>query len=134
MIKESIIHTLRLKFSRNKLLPPPIGLEPPSKILESQTCRDFCNSYKEKARYIQPLVKLIPTCAQCGSPVTDSLDPEVEEQGQLKKGKYINSVWTCNECSNAQRSGNISQGEQDLGKASASDVSPNTPRADEANL
>lgn len=80
------------------------------------------------------MVNLIPTCARCGSPVTDSLDPEVEEQGQLKKGKYINSIWVCNECANAQKSGNSSRGEQDLGKASRSDVSPNTPRADEANL
>jgi hypothetical protein len=61
------------------------------------------------------------------------LDPEVEEQGQLKKGKYINSIWMCNECSDAQRSNNNDQ-EQKLGKASSADVSPNTPRADEANF
>jgi hypothetical protein len=61
------------------------------------------------------------------------LDPEVEEQGQLKKGKYINSIWMCNECSDAQRFNNNDQ-EQKLGKASSADVSPNTPRADEANF
>jgi RNase P subunit RPR2 len=81
-----------------------------------------------------PLVNLIPTCAQCGSPVTDSLEPEVEEQGQLKKGKYINNIWMCNECADAQRSSNNGRGNQELGKASSADVSPNTPRADEANL
>jgi hypothetical protein len=80
------------------------------------------------------LVNLIPTCAQCGSPVTDSLDPEVEEQGQLKKGKYINNIWMCNECVDAKRSSNNGLGNQELGKASSADVSPNTPRADEANL
>ena len=32
------------------------------------------------------LVNLIPTCVKCGSPVTDLLEAEVEEQGQLKRG------------------------------------------------
>ena len=77
------------------------------------------------------LVNLVPTCVKCGSPVTDLLESEVEEQGQLKRGKYINSVWMCKECKEAQGSG---RGEQKLGTASSSDVSPNTPRADEANL
>jgi hypothetical protein len=85
-------------------------------------------------RYIQLLVNLVPTCARCGSPVSDSLDPGVEEQGQLKRGKYINSVWMCNECMEAQRSSDKGRGEQNLGTASSADVSPNTPRADEANL
>ena len=80
------------------------------------------------------MVNLIPTCAQCGSPVTDSLDPEVEEQGQLKKGKYINNIWMCNGCADAQRPSNNGRGKQELGKASSADVSPNTPTADEANL
>ena len=44
------------------------------------------------------MVKLVPECVNCGSPVTDSLESEVEEQGQLKRGKYVNSVWMCNEC------------------------------------
>ena len=49
------------------------------------------------------LINLVPTCVNCGSPVTDSLEAEVEEQGQLKRGKYINSVWMCNKCADAQR-------------------------------
>lgn len=80
------------------------------------------------------MVNLIPTCSLCGSPVTDSLDPGVEEQGQLKKGKYINSVWMCNDCADAQRSNKNGLYEQKFGTASSSDVSPNTPRADEADL
>ena len=80
------------------------------------------------------MVNLIPTCAQCGSPVTDALEPEVEEQGQLKKGKYINNIWMCNECADPQKSSNNGLRNQELGKASSADVSPNTPRADEANL
>ena len=45
---------------------------------------------------------MVPTCVKCGSPVTDSLESEVEEQGQLKRGKYVNSVWICNECADTQ--------------------------------
>ena len=85
-------------------------------------------------RYIQPLVNLIPTCSLCGSPVTDSLDPMVEEQGQLKRGKYINSVWMCNDCAVTQGSDKNARGKQELGTASSADVSPNTPKADEADL
>ena len=78
---------------------------------------------------------LVPTCVKCGSPVTDLLEAEVEEQGQLKSGKYINSVWMCNECADVQKSESKNdQRESMVGVASPSDVSPNTPRADEANL
>lgn len=48
------------------------------------------------------LVNLVPTCVKCSAPVTDSLEAEVEKQGQLKRGKYINSVWMCNDCAEAQ--------------------------------
>ena len=51
------------------------------------------------------LINLVPTCVKCGSPVTDLLEAEVEEQGQLKRGKYVNSVWMCNECADAQKKG-----------------------------
>ena len=37
-------------------------------------------------------------CTKCGSPVTDLVEPEVEEHGQVKRGRYINSVWICNDC------------------------------------
>lgn len=49
-------------------------------------------------------IKLVPTCAaRCGLSVTDSLDAKVEEHGKLKRGKYVNSVWMCDECTEAQR-------------------------------
>jgi hypothetical protein len=81
------------------------------------------------------LVNLVPTCVKCGSPVTDLLEAEVEEQGQLKRGKYVNSVWMCNECADVQKGESKNdQRESMVGVASPSDVSPNTPRADEANL
>jgi hypothetical protein len=82
------------------------------------------------------LVKLVPECVNCGSPVTDSLESEVEEQGQLKRGKYVNSVWMCNECaereekeksspyftSNNKRSSDDDQSDS-IGVASLADVS-----------
>jgi uncharacterized protein with PIN domain len=49
------------------------------------------------------LVNLVPTFIKCGSPVTDLLEAEVEEQRQLKNGKYVNSVWMCNECGDVQK-------------------------------
>ena len=44
------------------------------------------------------LVKIVPECTKCGSPVTDLVEPEVEEHGQVKRGRYINSVWICDDC------------------------------------
>jgi uncharacterized protein with PIN domain len=82
------------------------------------------------------LINLVPTCVKCSSPVTDSLESEVEEQGQLKRGKYVNSVWMCNECAEAQKSESKNdQHERSMtGVASSADVSPNTPKADEADV
>ena len=48
------------------------------------------------------LVNLVPTCVKCSAPVTDSLEAEVEKQKKKKRGKYINSVWMCNDCAEAQ--------------------------------
>jgi hypothetical protein len=49
----------------------------------------------------------------------------VEKEGQLKIGHYVNSVWFCDDCFKKP---------EDFGKASSADVSPNTPRADEAGI
>jgi hypothetical protein len=96
------------------------------------------------------MVKLVPECVKCGLPVTDSVEPEVEEHGQVKRGRYINSVWICNDCAKAEEkeqdeksasssvieNKNSSNDQYDsiVGVASASDVSPNTPKADESEL
>jgi hypothetical protein len=40
-------------------------------------------------------------------------------------GHYVNSVWFCDDCFKKP---------EDFGKASSADVSPNTPRADEAGI
>jgi uncharacterized protein with PIN domain len=46
------------------------------------------------------LIKLLPECIKCNSPVTDSVEPEVEQHKTIKKGRYIadNHVWICDEC------------------------------------
>ena len=44
------------------------------------------------------MINLIPQYVKCGSPVSDSVEPEVEKQGQLKPGRYVNSKWICNDC------------------------------------
>ena len=74
------------------------------------------------------MANLLPQCTKCGSPVTDSLEDEIEQHEKIKAGSYIKGVWTCNDCIAA------SQGQDTIGVASKSDVSPNTPRADEAGL
>jgi hypothetical protein len=71
------------------------------------------------------MVDLLPTCVKCGSHVADSVEPEVEKGGQVKVGHYVNSVWMCDDC--------LKQTEG-FGIASPADVSPNTQRADEADV
>ena len=87
---------------------------------------------------------------QMWSPVTDSLEDEIEQHGKIKAGSYINDVWTCNDCiaktqgqdkkteqekdsssSPINRKSSSSDQQDTVGVASKSDVSPNTPRADE---
>jgi hypothetical protein len=76
------------------------------------------------------MVNLIPQCVKCGSPVSDLVEPEVEKQGQLKSGHYINNKWICDDCvqSNETKDRNM------IGEASTADISANTPRADESGV
>ena len=93
------------------------------------------------------MINLLPQCAKCGSPVTDSIESEIEQHGKIKTGNYINAAWICNDClrtekkekeeypsSHTNQNANSNNQCDDIGLASRSDVSPNTPRADEANL
>jgi hypothetical protein len=41
---------------------------------------------------------LIPICSKCGSFVSDHIEPEIEKEGQIKEGKYVDNVWVCNDC------------------------------------
>jgi hypothetical protein len=42
--------------------------------------------------------KVLPSCNVCGVSVIDHVDPEVEKEGQIKKGKYVDNVWICDDC------------------------------------
>jgi hypothetical protein len=78
----------------------------------------------------------LPQCDQCSSPVTDSIEIEIENHGRVKLGKYIDGSWACNDC-DSTASLNHDDGNsvhyEHMGVANKSDVSPNTPKADEAN-
>ena len=86
------------------------------------------------------MIKLLPECSKCGSAVTDSLETEIEQHGKVKTGHYTDGIWMCHDCMESEE-GKNSKGADDsshsiyqcdtIGVASASDVSPNTPRADE---
>ena len=85
------------------------------------------------------MTKLLPECAKCGSPVTDSLQTEIEQHGKVKTGRHTNGIWMCHDCIESEEGKKKGKGADDtspidecdtIGVASASDVSPNTPRAD----
>ena len=87
------------------------------------------------------MIKLLPECSKCGSPVTDSLEMEIEQHGKVKTGHYTDGIWMCHDCIESEEAKKKSKGANDsspsidqcdtIGVASASEVSPNTPRADE---
>ena len=85
------------------------------------------------------VINLIPQCVKCGASVSDSIEPEVEKKGQLKAGRYIDNKWICNDCLALVQQSTIAETKNDdgdvmIGKTSLADVSPNTPRADEADI
>lgn len=87
------------------------------------------------------MIKLLPECSKCGSPVTDSLETEIKQHGKVKTGHYTDGIWMCHDCIESEEAKKKGKGANDsspsidqcdsIGVASASDVSPNTPRADE---
>ena len=92
------------------------------------------------------MINLLPKCSKCGSPVADSIESQIEQHEKIKMGNYINSEWICDDCLDAERNqekeysspsrtsqSNANQCDN-IGTASELDVSPNTPRADEANV
>jgi hypothetical protein len=40
----------------------------------------------------------LPQCDRCKSPVTDSMEIEIENHGKVKLGKYTSCSWICNDC------------------------------------
>ena len=88
------------------------------------------------------MIKLLPECSKCGSPVTDSLETEIEQHGKVKTGRYTDGIWICHDCIESEEGKKKGKGPDDyssasidkcdsIGVASETDVSPNTPRADE---
>lgn len=80
--------------------------------------------------------KLIPKCVRCGSPVTDSVESQIEQHEKIKFGHYIENVWMCDDCIRGhkkQEENNVLLREKSNNKQhDVSDVSPNTPEADES--
>jgi hypothetical protein len=89
----------------------------------------------------------LPRCNQCNSPVTDSIEVEIENHGKIKLGNNIQGSWICNVCALKRDSGRDFshtpevQDESDnrvrhehIGVANKADVSPNTPTGEEAVL
>jgi hypothetical protein len=87
------------------------------------------------------MINLLPECSKCSSPITDSLETEIEQHGKVKTGRCTDGIWMCHDCIESEEGKKKSNGSDNsspsidqcdtIGVASASDVSPNTPRADE---
>ena len=82
-------------------------------------------------------------CIKCNSIVTDSIELQIEQHGKIKLGPHNIQGWICDDCfgsSNCQKEGNLAikdskhQQQETIEAAKPSDVSPNTPKADEAGL
>lgn len=44
------------------------------------------------------MIDSLPQYNQCHSPVTDSIEIEIENHGRVKMGRNIQDLWICNEC------------------------------------
>jgi Zn-finger protein len=80
--------------------------------------------------------KLKPQCVRCGSPVTNSVESQIEQHEKIKFGRYIDNVWMCDDCISGHKKreeNNVPMREKSNNKQhDVSDVSPNTPEADES--
>jgi uncharacterized protein with PIN domain len=91
------------------------------------------------------MIDSLPRCGRCNSPITDSIEIEIENHGKVKLGKHISGFWICNDCltkkASEEKHSTISTIRNDINNihhehleaASKTDVSPNTPTADEAD-
>jgi hypothetical protein len=82
-------------------------------------------------------------CIKCNSPVTDSIEVQIEKHGKVKLGRHSNEGWICDDCFRShasQKESNLEakdiqqQQHEKMEPVKASDVSPNTPKADEAEI
>jgi hypothetical protein len=84
------------------------------------------------------------TCIICNSPVTDSIETQIERHGKVKLGHHTSKGWICDDCSGshanqkesklAMEDNGLQEQHETIEPAKASDVSPNTPKADEAKV
>jgi hypothetical protein len=88
-------------------------------------------------------IKSTSTCIICNLPVTDSIEEQIERHGKIKLGHHSNKGWICDDCSGGHANqkesksaveDNELQQHETIEPAKASDVSPNTPKADEAKV
>lgn len=86
--------------------------------------------------------KSIHKCAKCGLPVTDSVELQIKQHEKIKLGRNTGRIWICDDCKENQkrledgRQQSIQENNDDIednviGMLNMSDVSPNTPTADE---
>jgi len=79
-------------------------------------------------------------CIKCNSPVTDSIEVQIEQHGKVKLGRHSNEGWICDDCHASKKESNLAakdiqqQQYEKMEPVKASDVSPNTPKADEAEI
>jgi hypothetical protein len=83
----------------------------------------------------------MPKCIKCNSIVTNSIELQIGQHGKIKLGRHNIQGWICDDCSgssNSQKESNPTikasnhQQQETIEAAKPSDVSPNTPKADEA--
>ena len=88
------------------------------------------------------MVNTLPRCKQCNSPITDSIEVEIENHGRVKIGQNVRGSWICNDCIAKRTGAGTSTIHDDVhnnvphehvGVANKADVSPNTPTAEEAD-
>jgi hypothetical protein len=81
-------------------------------------------------------------CIKCNSLVTESIELQIEQLGKIKLGHHKINGWICDDCfgsstlrenSPAIRDSNH-QKQETTRAAKPLDVSPNTPKPDEAGL
>jgi hypothetical protein len=85
-------------------------------------------------------------CKRCNSPVTDSIEVQIENHERVKLGKYTSGSWICNDClakrASEETHSTIFMIRNDinnmhykhLGAASKTDVSPNASTGENADV
>ncbi len=46
-------------------------------------------------------------CIKCNSPVTDSIEVQIEQHGKVKLGRHSNEGWICDDCFTSQKESNL---------------------------